>query len=291
MKAVAQGARCTIDPKWRSRAAPLVHLRTLGELRCEGPVFPRRIIARRKGTAPNVSISEQSELLDALQPQDHALLSSRLTEVRLETGRILYDPGEPVDYCYFPRGGSIASFFVVLGDGEVVETLMVGREGALGAVVSNGATPAYARLSVMHGGAFYRIPAAELDHVKDSSPAIRLLFARYADCLMAQVFQSIACNAIHTIEQRAAKWLIAATERIGRNDITMTQEQLASMMGIGRSYASRVVQRFKSDGLVRTRRGGIEVVAPEQLEQRACTCNHLVKRHFETVLAGVYPAL
>jgi len=236
-----------------------------------------------------MSMSEHSELLEALQPHDRALLLPRLTQVRLETGRILYDPGEPVDYCYFPCGGAIASFFVLLENGDTVETLMVGREGALGAIVSNGASPAYARSSVMHGGYFYRIAAAELDHAKEASAAIRSLFARYADCLMAQVFQSIACNAIHTIEQRAAKWLIAAIERIGRNDITMTQEQLASMMGIGRSYASRVVQRFKSDGLVRTRRGGIEVVLPEQLEQRACTCNRLVKRHFETVLAGVYP--
>ena len=238
-----------------------------------------------------MSIHEQSDLLDALQPQDRALLLPLLTEVRLETGRILYDPGEPVDTCYFPRGGAIASFFVVLEDGDVVETLMVGREGALGAIVSSGATPAYARSSVMHGGLFYRVRASDLDRAKESSQAIRLLFAHYADCLMAQVFQSIACNAVHTIEQRAAKWLIAAIERIGCNDITMTQEQLASMMGIGRSYASRVVQRFKSDGLVRTRRGGIEVVAPEQLEQRACTCNHLVKRHFERVLARVYPAI
>jgi CRP-like cAMP-binding protein len=236
-------------------------------------------------------MSEDNDLLSALRPQDRELLTPRLTKVRLNTGRVLYDPGEQVDYCFFPCGGAIASFFILLENGTVVETLMVGREGALGAIVSSGSTPAYARLSVMHGGYFYRLPVADLDRAKDSSGAIGSLFSRYADCLMAQVFQSIACNAIHTIEQRAAKWLIAATERIGRNDISMTQEQLASMMGIGRSYASRVVQRFKSDGLVRTRRGGIEVTDPETLGQRACNCNELVKHHFETVLAGVYPTL
>lgn len=234
-------------------------------------------------------MSDRSDLLEALRPEDRDMLYPRLTEVRLETGRILYDPGQTVEYCYFPRGGAIASFFVLLDSGVVVETLMVGREGALGGIVSHGSTPAYARSSVMHGGQFYRIAAADLDRVKENSAALRSLFSRYADCLLAQVFQSIACNAIHTIEQRAAKWLIAATERIGRNDITMTQEQLASMMGIGRSYASRVVQKFKSDGLVRTRRGGIAVVQPDQLAQRACACNHQVKRHFSKVLAGVYP--
>lgn len=233
---------------------------------------------------------ERSELLEALRPQDRDLLFPRLSEVRLETGRVLYDPGEMVDYCYFPCGGAVASFFVLLESGMIVETLMVGREGALGGIVSSGSSPAYARSSVMHGGHFYRIPATDLERAKEASPAVRALFARYADCLLAQVFQSIACNATHTIEQRAAKWLVAATERIGRNDITMTQEQLASMMGIGRSYASRVVQRFKADGLVRTRRGGIEVVDPKHLEQRACNCNESVKRHFGKVLAGVYPS-
>jgi CRP-like cAMP-binding protein len=234
-------------------------------------------------------MSERNELLDTLSDQDRDMLFARSATIRLGGGRLLYEPGESVDYCYFPCGGAVASFFVLLEDGVVVETLMVGREGALGAIVSNGSTPAYARSSVMHEGRFLRIPVADLDRAKEASPAVRSLFSRYADCLMAQVFQSIACNAVHTIEQRAAKWLIAATERIGRNDITMTQEQLASMMGIGRSYASRVVQRFKADGLVRTRRGGIEVTAPELLAQRACTCNELVKRHFRTVLAGVYP--
>jgi len=235
-------------------------------------------------------MSDDSDLLTALRDPDRALLMPRLTKVRLETGQILYDPGEQVDYCFFPCGGAIASFFVLLENGSIVETLLVGREGALGAIVSSGATPAYARLAVMHGGYFYRLPVADLDRAKEASMAVRSLFSRYADCLMAQVFQSIACNAIHTIEQRAAKWLIAATERIGRNDISMTQEQLASMMGIGRSYASRVVQRFKSDGLVRTRRGGIEVTDAHNLSQRACSCNELVKQHFETVLAGVYPS-
>jgi CRP-like cAMP-binding protein len=234
-------------------------------------------------------MSDRSDLLAALRPQDRDLLFQCLTEVQLETGTVLYDPGQTVDYCYFPSGSAIASFFVLLENGVIVETLMVGREGAIGGIVSSGASPAYARSSIMHGGKFYRIAAADLDRVKEASPAIRLLFAHYADCLMAQVFQSIACNAIHTIEQRAAKWLIAAIERIGRNDITMTQDQLASMMGIGRSYASRVVQRFKGDGLVRTRRGGIEVVDAQRLAQHACPCNESVKRHFDTVLAGVYP--
>lgn len=232
---------------------------------------------------------EGSNLLGALRAKDRALLEPHLIECEFGTGYTLYDPGEIVRHAYFPRHGALAIFLVTLEDGEAVETVMVGREGALGGIVSQGRIPAYARSCVMHGGPFYRIASSDLEEVKERSPEIRHLFARYADCLMAQVFQSVACNASHTIEQRAAKWLGAAVERTGETDISMTQEQLASMMGIGRSYASRVVQRFKAEKLVKTRRGGIEVLDCQRLHDHACSCNDLVRRHFDTVLKGVYP--
>ncbi|WP_240530022.1 Crp/Fnr family transcriptional regulator [Novosphingobium sp. PC22D] len=233
---------------------------------------------------------EGSNLLDALHPSDRAVLDPLLRECVFGAGNTLYEPGDLVDHCYFPRGSAIGSFFVLLDGGTVVETTMIGREGALGGIVSDGCMPAFARSNVMHKGSFYRIATADLNRAKTDSEGIRNLFARYADCLMAQVFQSIACNASHTIEQRAAKWLTGAVQRTGEMDVSMTQEQLASMMGIGRSYASRVIQRFKRDSLLRTRRGGIVVQDLEGLLDRACSCNDHVKRHFELVLGGVYPA-
>lgn len=230
-----------------------------------------------------------SDLLDALYPSDRDALRPYLHEVHMKSGEVIYNPGDNVDYCYFPTGPAISSFFVELDDGTSVETILVGREGALGGIVSSGSLPAYARANVLHEGTFLRISMRELDEIKQRSPAVRALFARYADCVMAQVFQSIACNAVHTIEQRAAKWLGAAVERTGRNDVAMTQEQLASMMGIGRSYASRVLQRFKRENIVRTRRGGIEVLDRIALRSRACNCNDQVTAHFDRVLSGVYP--
>lgn len=230
-----------------------------------------------------------SDLIKALNPADRALLMPLLSECSLRSGEIIYHPGDNVEYCYFPLGPSLCSYFVELEDGTAVETILVGREGALGGIVSAGNLPAYARATVLHDGQFLRIPVRELEAIKRRIPVIDHLFARYADCMMAQVFQSIACNAVHTIEQRTAKWLSAAVDRIGRDDVTMTQEQLASMMGIGRSYASRVLQRFKRDGLVRTRRGGIEVLDRPGLQERACACNEQVTAHFDRVLANVYP--
>jgi CRP-like cAMP-binding protein len=232
---------------------------------------------------------EGSNLLSSLRQKDRALLKPFVTECHLAAGETIYEPGEVVRYAYFPRDAALAVFVVHMENGEVVETTMVGREGALGGIVSQGSIPCYARSCVMHEGSFYRIASVDLERAKEQSPQIRHLFAAYADCLMAQVFQSVACNASHTIEQRAAKWLSAAMDRTGEDEIAMTQEQLASMMGIGRSYASRVVQRFKADAIIKTRRGGMKVLDRDGLEARACGCNTLVKQHFETVLKGVYP--
>lgn len=234
-------------------------------------------------------MNEGSNLLDTLSADDRKVIDAYLTECAFPAGTIFMEPGSVVEYCYFPQGSAIGSFFVSLENSQVVETTLIGREGAIGGVVSHGNNPAFARAIVMNEGRFFRIKVDDLDRAKRQSPAIADLLARYADCLMAQVFQSIGCNATHSIEQRAAKWLGAALERTGQNDITMTQEQLASMMGIGRSYASRVVQRFKRDGLVRTRRGGILVLDSDGLDARACDCHRKVRRHFDTVLAGVYP--
>jgi CRP-like cAMP-binding protein len=232
---------------------------------------------------------EGSNLLGALRAKDRALLEAHITECRFAAGETICEPGEVVRFAYFPRHAALAVFLVQMENGEVVETTMVGKEGALGGIVSQGRIPAYARSCVMHDGSFYRIASDELERAKEQSPSIRHLFARYADCMMAQVFQSVACNASHTIEQRAAKWHCAALDRTGESEIAMTQEQLASMMGIGRSYASRVVQRFKADRLVQTRRGGLKVLDQPGLRSRACSCNELVKHHFDTVLKGVYP--
>ena len=232
-----------------------------------------------------------SNLLDALRAEERALLKPHLREIELPGGRILYHPGDDVQQCYFPRFGAVASFHVVMAEGAAVETGIVGREGAVGGIVSHGRLPAFARCCVMHGGAFYTIATTELEHIKASSPHMARLFARYADCLLAQMFQAIACNASHTIEQRAARWLLAAMDRTGTHRVAMTQDQLASVLGVGRSYVSRVIRRLKECGAVETRRGFIVVLDRQQLEQISCGCEALVAEHFDTVLKGVYPGI
>lgn len=232
---------------------------------------------------------DQNSLIAALNPADRALFQNHSRIVRLRSGTILYEPGDIVGAAYFPLADAVATSHVIMDDGAAVEIAMVGREGAVGGIVSSGRLAAYGRSGVMHGGHFARIETSALESLKLSSPGIRDLLSRYADCLIAQIFQSVGCNAVHDLEKRAAKWLSAAVDRTGTNHVVMTQEQFGSLLGIARSYASRLIQHFRADGLVQTRRGALVVTNVEALRRRSCGCNDVVQAHFDQVLAGVYP--
>jgi DNA-binding transcriptional regulator YhcF (GntR family) len=191
---------------------------------------------------------------------------------------------------YFPCGPSLASYLVANEDGRDVETILVGREGAVGGIVSEGFLPAYTRIMVKFGGPFVCLHIGKLEAAKVASKTLRNLFARYADCMLAQMFQSTACNAIHSIEQRTAKWVISAMERADDEaTVPLTHEQLATLLGVGRSYTSRVIQTFKAEGILEMRRGSILVRNRDALQSRSRLCNEAVKSHFEEVLRGVYP--
>jgi hypothetical protein len=232
-----------------------------------------------------------NNLLGALRPEDLAIVAPSLQEWDGEAGAKLYQPGDEVRFVYFPCGPSLVSFVVELEDGVTVETALIGREGAVGGIVSQGRLPAFARSEVQFPGPFLRLSTADLEEFETRSPTLRHLFARYADCILAQVFQSVACNAVHTIEQRTVKWLLAAIDRTGDHDVPLTQEQLAGMMGVGRSYVSRVIQSLKRRKLLETRRGGVRVADIGRLGALSCGCNDALRRHFEQVLAGVYPTI
>jgi DNA-binding transcriptional regulator YhcF (GntR family) len=231
-----------------------------------------------------------NNLLRRLSASDFALIGPHLVNEQGNANDLLYSPGDDVQIVHFPCGPSLASYLVSNEDGRDVETILVGREGAVGGIVSQGYLPAYTRIMVKFSGPFVRLNVGKLDAAKTKSATLRNVFARYADCMLAQMFQSTACNAIHSIEQRTAKWIISAMERADGSDIVpLTHEQLATLLGVGRSYASRVIQTFKAEGMLETRRGSILVLNREALQTRACLCNESVKNHFEEVLSGVYP--
>jgi len=244
----------------------------------------------RSGKATEVARRPYNNLLRRLSQADYALLAPHLATEDASANELLYNSGDNVQVVHFPCGPALATFLVANEDGRDVETILVGREGAVGGIVSEGYLPAYTRIAVKFGGPFARIHIGKLDAAKQCSASLRNIFARYADCMLAQIFQSTACNAIHSIEQRTAKWILAAMERTdGDDSVPLTHEQLATLLGVGRSYASRVLQSFRGEGVLETRRGSILVRNRDGLKLRACRCNDAVKDHFEEVLRGVYP--
>jgi Crp-like helix-turn-helix domain len=256
-------------------------------------IFPtnRDVIMLKRRDEPAAIIDRPyNNLLRRLGVDDYALIAEHLTSGHGAANELLYNPGDNVNVVHFPCGPSLATFLVTNADGRDVETILVGREGAVGGIVSEGFLPAYTRIVVKFGGPFVHLPVDRLDAAKVRSRTLRNVFTRYADCLLAQIFQSTACNAIHSIEQRTAKWIISAMERTDAKEVVpLTHEQLATLLGVGRSYASRVIQIFKAEGILETRRGAILVRDRDGLQARACLCNESIKIHFEEVLRGVYP--
>jgi hypothetical protein len=230
-----------------------------------------------------------SNLLRRLSSSDYALIAPDFDHCVAERDELLYNPGDDVEIVHFPCGPSLVSYLISNEDGRDVEATLVGREGAVGGIVSQGYLPAYSRIVVKFGGPLVRLSVGKLEAAKLKSPSLRDVFARYADCLLAQIFQATACNAIHSIEQRTAKWIISAIERTGEELVPLTHEQLATMLGVGRSYASRVIQVFKAEHILETRRGALLVRDRAALDAKSCLCNDSVKTHFEDVLRGVYP--
>jgi Crp-like helix-turn-helix protein len=230
-----------------------------------------------------------NNLLRVLRDADYALIAPHLSATEHSVNDVIYNPGDNVEVVHFPCGPAMVSFLISGEDGRDVETVLIGREGAVGGIVSHGRLPAYSRIIVKFGGQFACLEVGALEAAKARSPTLRNFFARYADCLLAQIFQATACNAIHSIDQRAAKWMLAASERTGNDIVPFTHEELAAMLGAGRSHTTRVLQEFRSRGLIETRRGSVLVRDRAALKKVACNCNELVKAHFDEVLAGVYP--
>ena len=248
-------------------------------------------MAAQRPNAPDDIGRPFNNLLRRLSAGDFSLIAPHLAHEVAKANDLLYNPGDDVEIVHFPCGPSLVSFIVPNDDGRDVETILVGREGAVGGIVSEGYLPAYTRIMVKFGGPFVRLRVGKLNAAKAKSTTLRNVFARYSDCILAQMFQSTACNAIHSAEQRTAKWIISTMERTeGDNVVMLTHEQLGALLGVSRSYTSRVIETFKAEGILETHRGAILVRNPEALRIRSCLCNESVKNHFEEVLGGVYPA-
>lgn len=228
-----------------------------------------------------------NRLLAALRPAALAELAPYLTPLELAQDAVLFDAGDDVETTYLPCGSSLCSLLVVTANGEEIEAANIGREGAVGGVVSAGFKPAYGRAVVRAAGPAFCLPTGRLEEVKARAPAVADLFARYADVLIAQMMQTVACNALHPIEQRACRWLLGAHDRAGDEPIRLTQETLAQMLGVQRTTISAVARTLQDAGIINIGRGKVEVLNRAALEKRACECHDAVEAHFRRILPRV----
>ena len=200
----------------------------------------------------------------------------------------MFRAGDDVSHVTFPLQGTVVTLLVPMSDGRSIETATVGHEGAVGGVVSQGYLPAFSQAVVQVGGPVLRIEADRLQHAKLASPTLRDLFVRYADCLLAQVLQSVACNAVHPIEERCLRWLLTLQERLGTTTLPVTHEVLADMLGVRRSYLTRILGDLQRRGLIEIGHGRVTLPDRHAAERACCECHARVRAHFRTTLGATY---
>jgi CRP-like cAMP-binding protein len=225
-----------------------------------------------------------NRLLSALSIRDRDLIKQYLLPRLLVRGEVLFEPGDDVITTVFPCRGAMGSLMVVSSDGREVEAATIGPEGAIGGIVSAGHKPAYGRAIVQIGGPAFSIDTARLEDAKSRSPVFHDLFSRYADALLAQMMQSVACNAWHSIEARCCRWLLATHDRVGGELIPLTQEALAGMLGVRRTTVSVVAKSLQERGLIRYTRGRVQIANRKGIERASCECYGAVEEHFDRLI-------
>jgi CRP-like cAMP-binding protein len=189
-------------------------------------------------------------LLAALPPADYHRIAPTLNVVSLTLKDMLHKPGEPIREVYFP-GGGFCSVLTVLEDGRMVEVATIGREGMVGtsAILDGGGVLPSAAMVQAETDTCYRMKVADFRREMDQRGALFELLARYSQALLGFIMQSTACNAVHSVEQRLARWLLMASDRVGKNDFPLTQEFVAIMLGVTRPTVTVIADRTTTDML------------------------------------------
>jgi CRP-like cAMP-binding protein len=213
-----------------------------------------------------------NHLLAALPPEVFARVAPSLDVIPLILKSILHKPGEPIRDVYFPGGGFL-SIVTVLDDGGMVEVATVGREGMVGmSAILNGDPSPAASMVQAEADTCYRMPLAAFHTEMNRHEAFYKLVTRYAQALVGFIMQSTACNAVHSVEQRLARWLLMAHDRIGTDEFPLTQEFVAMMLGASRPTVTVVAGTLQRAGLIEYHRGHVNIVDREQLEAASCEC-------------------
>jgi CRP-like cAMP-binding protein len=231
-----------------------------------------------------IAVPSGNHLLDRLSPEDFERLRPGLEPVLLTLDEILAKPRDPIEYVYFPQRG-IVSLVAALADHDPIEVGLIGNEGLAGTPVLLGASTSPVEMMVQVAGAALRIKPPALREAMSSDAALSTRLLRFAQALYSQVSQTAACNARHRLDERLARWLLMAHDRVADGELPLTHEFLAMMLCVRRSGVTEAMRMLRRRGLISNRQGHITIIDREGLEQASCACYGIVRREYEHLLA------
>jgi CRP-like cAMP-binding protein len=224
-----------------------------------------------------------NRLLAALPVADYERLLPQLESESLKLGSALYESGSAQGFVYFPID-SIVSLLYVMEDGSSAEIAVVGNEGVVGMALFMGGETTPSRAVVQSAGEAYRLRAGVLKAEFSRGGELQHLLLRYTQALITQMAQTAVCNRHHSVEQQLCRWLLLSLDRLPSNELSMTQELIANMLGVRREGVTEAAGKLQDAGLVRYSRGKITVLDRPKLEARVCECYAVVKREYDRLL-------
>ncbi|SEN88673.1 transcriptional regulator, Crp/Fnr family [Loktanella fryxellensis] len=224
-----------------------------------------------------------NELLGAFTKEAYSRIAPFLTEVDLDLGTVVCEAGGLLSHAYFPQG-CVLSLLTVLENGSEIECANIGREGAFGLFAAMYSRVSFNRCTVQLQGPMVRCDIRPLQAMFESSAHMQNLFVSYSETLLSQVMQTVACNSLHSVEERLCRWLLMMHDRAEGENLTYTHEFLARIMGVNRTSVTLAAQSLQSKGLIRYRRGMMQVVDRRGMETAACECYMVVRERFDAFL-------
>jgi CRP-like cAMP-binding protein len=241
-------------------------------------------------TKPSASpaLPTRNHLLAALPKSDYQRLATHLEPIPLPLGWSVYEPGSPMEHVFFPTDG-IVSLLYVMENGASAEIAVTGNEGLVGIALFMGGESTPSRAVVQSAGQAYRLRADFLKEEFERGGELQHLLLRFTQALITQMAQTAVCNRHHTVEQQLCRWLLLSLDRLPSNDLIMTQELIANMLGVRREGVTEAAGHLQQAGLIQYQRGHITVLDRSKLAERVCECYAVVKRESDRLL-GRRPA-
>jgi CRP-like cAMP-binding protein len=240
-------------------------------------------MARSPTSAASASHApEQNHLLAAFTPDERERIFPHLQLVALPLGKALYEPGDVLRHVYFPTD-AIVSLLYVLENGASAEIAVVGNEGLIGIALFMGGETTPSRAIVQSAGHAYRLVGQRLKDEFHRNGGVQLQLLRYTQTLITQMTQTAVCNRHHSVDQQLCRWLLLSLDRLSSNELVMTQELIANMLGVRREGVTEAAGRLQKLGVIKYSRGRITVLDRSRLEALSCECYAAVKREADRI--------